>query len=66
MDLNEKEEEMSYAFNEDSYTNEDIRRVYKFHKLIGSGSFGSVRLASPILKPEENVAVKSLRRDKLS
>ena len=29
------------------FSEDDIRATYKFHKVIGGGHFGTVRLASP-------------------
>jgi hypothetical protein len=29
------------------FSEDDIRQTYKFHKVIGGGHFGTVRLASP-------------------
>ena len=34
-------------------------------KLIGSGNFGTVRLAAPISNPHKIVAVKSIPREKI-
>lgn len=38
----------------------DIRKVYNFHKMLGGGHFGTVRLSSPRSDPELNYAVKSI------
>lgn len=42
---------------------EDIRKVYKMNKIIGSGNFGTVRLAHPLSNPNKVFAVKSIPRD---
>lgn len=42
---------------------EDIRKVYKMSKIIGSGNFGTVRLAHPHSNPNKVFAVKSIPRD---
>lgn len=44
---------------------ENIRNVYNMHKIIGSGNFGTVRLASPKSNPTKVFAVKSIRREKI-
>lgn len=42
---------------------ENIRKVYKIRKWIGTGQFGSVRLASPYSNLKEKYAIKSIPRD---
>ena len=44
---------------------EDIRKIYKMGKIIGSGNFGTVRLAAPISNPHKVYAVKSIPREKI-
>jgi calcium-dependent protein kinase len=44
---------------------EDVKRVYKLTKVIGSGNFGTVRLASPWSSPHKVYAVKSIPREKV-
>lgn len=44
---------------------EDIKKVYKLTKVIGSGNFGTVRLASPWNNPHKVYAVKSIPREKV-
>ena len=43
--------------------NEDIRTIYKLGKLIGSGNFGTVRLASSKSNPQKVFAIKSIPRE---
>jgi calcium-dependent protein kinase len=44
---------------------EDIRLIYKLHKVIGTGNFGTVRLASPWANPSKLFAIKSIPKDKV-
>jgi hypothetical protein len=44
---------------------EDIRIVYEMKKLIGTGNFGTVRLASPWSNPSKLYAIKSIPKDKV-
>jgi serine/threonine protein kinase len=44
---------------------EDIKSVYKLWKIIGSGNFGTVRLAAPHSNPHKMVAIKSIPREKV-
>lgn len=43
-------------------SNEDIRLVYTFDRYLGSGSFGTVRLAHKTTNPGVHFAVKSVKR----
>ena len=43
----------------------DIRKIYKFKKLIGGGNFGTVRLAHSISDPKNLYAVKSILRSNI-
>ena len=47
------------------YSNWDVRKVYKFKKLIGGGNFGSVRLAHSQKDPSIRYAVKSILRSNI-
>ena len=42
---------------------ENIRNVYKIGKGLGTGQFGTVRVASPYSRPKEKVAIKSVPRE---
>lgn len=42
---------------------EDIRLVYTFTRRLGSGSYGTVRIAYKTVNPGKNFAVKSIRRE---
>lgn len=42
---------------------EDIRKVYKLNKIVGSGNFGTVRLANPVSNPDKVFAIKSIPRE---
>ena len=42
---------------------DDIKEVYVFIKKLGSGSFGTVRLAHPRNNPNKLFAIKSILRD---
>lgn len=44
---------------------EDIRIVYEMKRIIGTGNFGTVRLASPWSNPSKLYAIKSIPRDKV-
>lgn len=44
---------------------ENIRNVYKVEKVIGSGNFGTVRLARPFSNPLKIYAIKSIPREKI-
>ena len=44
---------------------DNIKSVYKMGKLIGSGNFGSVRLAYPYANPHKTFAIKSIAREKI-
>lgn len=47
---------------EKTFSNSDIREVYKFVKVLGGGHFGTVRLAYPHSDPSKYYAVKSVMR----
>jgi calcium-dependent protein kinase len=51
----------------DSKTYPDIRKFYRFDKVIGNGHFGTVRKATKIggTTTESNVAVKSINKEKV-
>ena len=42
---------------------EDIRLVYTFTQKLGSGSYGTVRIAYKTVNPGKRFAVKSMRRE---
>ena len=44
---------------------EDIRQFYKISKLIGTGSFGTVKLGHHIETPDRAVAIKSILKEKV-
>jgi hypothetical protein len=44
----------------------DIRKKYNFMKIIGTGSFGVVRLASDKTNPFIKYAIKSISKDTLN
>jgi hypothetical protein len=44
---------------------DNIRTIYDMGKLIGSGNFGTVRLATPFTNPNKQFAIKSIPREKL-
>ena len=41
---------------------EDIRLVYRFEKVLGTGNFGTARLASKLANPAVKFAIKSIPR----
>ena len=45
-----------------SISREDIRLTYTFTKILGSGSFGTVRIAFKTVNPGHLFAVKSIKR----
>ena len=47
---------------EKTFSQTDIRTVYNFHKMLGGGHYGTVRLASSKSDPELMYAVKSILR----
>ena len=47
----------------DHISREDIRLVYTFTKRLGSGSFGTVRIAFKTVNPGKNFAIKSIKRE---
>ena len=44
---------------------EDVRLIYKFERLIGEGSFGTVRVAHKTNNPDKKFAIKSILREKI-
>lgn len=44
---------------------EDIRLVYRFEKILGTGNFGTARIASKIINPNVKFAIKSIPRAKI-
>lgn len=46
----------------ETFSQTDIRTVYIFHRVLGGGHFGTVRLASPRSDPELLYAIKSIIR----
>ena len=42
--------------------NDDIRKTYKFGKILGAGSFGTVRIATRHNMEDKFYAVKSLEK----
>ena len=44
---------------------EDIRLVYTFKKRLGSGAFGTVRVAYKTINPKKVFAIKSIERETL-
>lgn len=49
----------------DRFSNFDIRKVFKFEKLIGGGNFGTVRLAHRLSDPHIKYAVKSILKQNI-
>ena len=47
----------------ENISREDIRLVYTFTKKLGSGSFGTVRIAFKTVSPGQNFAIKSIKRE---
>ena len=45
--------------------NDSIRKVYNMGKIVGSGNFGTVRLATPYSNPHKKFAVKSIPRKRI-
>lgn len=41
---------------------ENIRKVYKIGKWLGTGQFGSVRIATRLTEPDKKYAIKSIKR----
>ena len=54
--------EKAFKKIKDQFSNFDIRKVYKFQKMIGGGHFGTVRLAHRISDPSNKYAVKCILR----
>lgn len=63
LSTNEENKDDVFAHLKETFSQTDIRKVYKFNKLLGGGHFGTVRLASPISDPELSFAVKSILSD---
>lgn len=57
--------EKAFTNIKNTYSNMDIRKVYKFKKLIGGGNFGTVRLAHRIQNKSILYAVKSILRQNI-
>ena len=57
--------EKAFKNIKDKFSNYDVRKVYKFQKLIGGGHFGTVRLAHRITEPSIKYAVKSILRQNI-
>ena len=57
--------EKAFKNIKDQYSNYDIRKIYKFKKLIGGGNFGTVRLTHKIQDPRMVYAVKSILRSNI-
>lgn len=57
--------ERAFKNIKDQYSNQDIRNVYKFEKLIGGGHFGTVRLAHRKSDQKIKYAVKSILRQNI-
>jgi len=49
----------------DRFSNFDVRKVYKFEKLIGGGNFGTVRLAHRLSDPNVKYAIKSILKQNI-
>ena len=46
-----------------SFSTENVRSKYKFLKVLGTGHFGTVRLACPKSDPNNMVGIKSILKD---
>ena len=46
-------------------SNENIRQIYNFEKILGKGSFGLVRIISLKKEPEKKFALKIIEKDKV-
>jgi serine/threonine protein kinase len=57
--------EKAFRNIKDQFSSFDIRKVYKFEKMIGGGHFGTVRLAHRITDPNIKYAVKSILRQNI-
>lgn len=62
MDCTNEENDVFQHIKE-TFSQTDIRTVYTFHKVIGGGHFGSVRLVSLRSQPEMRYAVKSILKE---
>lgn len=47
------------------FSNYDVRKVYRFEKLVGGGNFGTVRLAHRHSDPNIKYAVKSILKQNI-
>lgn len=54
--------EKAFQNIKEKFSNFDVRKVYKFEKLVGGGHFGTVRLAHRLSDPSIKYAVKSILR----
>lgn len=52
-----------FAHIKETFSQTDVRKVYTFHRMLGGGHFGTVRLASPRSDPELSFAVKSILKE---
>ena len=57
--------EKAFKNIKEQYSNFDIRKIYKFKRLIGGGNFGTVRLAHSISDSKMTYAVKSILRSNI-
>ena len=57
--------EKAFKNIKEQYSNFDIRKIYKFKRLIGGGNFGTVRLAHSIQDSKMTYAVKSILRSNI-
>ena len=57
--------EKEFKHIKEKFSTFDIRKVYKFEKLIGGGHFGTVRLAHRLSDPKIKYAIKSVLRSKI-
>jgi len=63
--MNKKNTDEVFSNISKIFSTGDIRSKYKFEKVLGTGFFGTVRLAAPKDSPQNIVAVKSLLKSKL-
>lgn len=57
--------EKAFKNIKEKFSNYDVRKVYKFERLIGGGHFGTVRLAHRLSDPTIKYAVKSILRQNI-